>query len=165
MSVDKNEAELLELLDKMGIKYRRYEHAAARTMQDCEGIGADVGAEHFKNLFLTNRKGDKFYLLLICADKPFRTGEVSKRLNSSRLSFASDTQLFDKLGLIPGSVTPMALYRESARDVVVAIDEDILKMNMVCVHPCVSSASLAISLSDLLAFIKAMGNEVRAVSV
>ena len=165
MSVDKNEAELLELLDKMGIKYRRYEHAAARTMQDCEGIGADVGAEHFKNLFLTNRAGNKFYLLLICADKPFRTGNVSKQLNSSRLSFASDTQLFDKLGLIAGSVTPMALYRESARDVVVAIDEDILKMNMVCVHPCVSSASLAISLSDLLAFIKAMGNEVRTVSV
>ena len=111
MAIDERERPVLELLDEMGIPYRRYEHPCARTMHDCEGIGADIGAQHFKNLFLCNRSGTKFYLLLICADKPFRTGDVSRQLGSSRLSFCSDAQLMDKLGLVAGSVTPMALYR------------------------------------------------------
>ena len=148
---DERERPVLELLDEMGIQYRRYEHPCARTMHDCEGIGADIGAQHFKNLFLCNRSGTKFYLLLICADKPFRTGDVSRQLGSS--------------GLIAGSVTPMALYRESARDVVVAIDEDIFDMNMVCVHPCVATASLAISMEDLLKYIGRTGNEIKRVHI
>ena len=66
---DERERPVLELLDEMGIQYRRYEHPCARTMHDCEGIGADIGAQHFKNLFLCNRSGTRFYLLLIRADK------------------------------------------------------------------------------------------------
>lgn len=38
----------LEKLDELGIKYYYYEHPLAKTMEDCEGIGADVGAKHFK---------------------------------------------------------------------------------------------------------------------
>lgn len=165
MAIDERERPVLELLDEMGIPYRRYEHPCARTMQDCEGIGADIGAKHFKNLFLCNRGGTQFFLLLIRADKPFKTGEVSKRLGSSRLSFCSDAQLMDKLGLIAGSVTPMALYRESARDITVAIDEDIFDMDMVCVHPCVATASLAISMDDLLKYIGKAGNEIKRVHI
>lgn len=33
----------LEKLDELGIKYYYYEHPLAKTMEDCEGIGADVG--------------------------------------------------------------------------------------------------------------------------
>ena len=63
MAIDERERPVLELLDEMGIQYRRYEHPCARTMHDCEGIGADIGAQHFKNLFLCNRSGTKFYLM------------------------------------------------------------------------------------------------------
>lgn len=103
--------------------------------------------------------------MLICADKPFKTGDVSRQLGSSRLSFCSDAQLMDKLGLVAGSVTPMALYRESARDVVVAIDEEIFNMKTVCVHPCVATASLAISMEDLLKYIGRTGNEIKRVHI
>ena len=41
----------LEKLDELGIKYYYYEHPLAKTMEDCEGIGADVGAKHFKNIY------------------------------------------------------------------------------------------------------------------
>ena len=71
----------------------------------------------------------------------------------------------DKLGLVAGSVTPMALYRESARDVVVAIDEEIFNMKTVCVHPCVATASLAISTEDLLKYIGRAGNEIKRVHI
>ena len=154
-----------DLLDQLGISYERIDHAPAMTMEDCQEIDEALQATVCKNLFLCNRSGTKFYLLLICADKPFRTGDVSRQLGSSRLSFCSDAQLMDKLGLVAGSVTPMALYRESARDVVVAIDEDIFDMNMVCVHPCVATASLAISMEDLLKYIGRAGNEIKRVHI
>ena len=154
-----------DLLDSLQIQYDRIDHPAAATMTDCDDVAVALGCGICKNLFLCNRSGTKFYLLLICADKPFRTGDVSRQLGSSRLSFCSDAQLMDKLGLIAGSVTPMAIYRESARDVVVAIDEDIFDMNMVCVHPCVATASLAISMEDLLKYIGRTGNEIKRVHI
>ena len=60
MAIDERERPVLELLDKMGIPYRRYEHPCARTMHDCEGIGADIGAQHFKNLFCATAAAQNF---------------------------------------------------------------------------------------------------------
>ncbi len=165
MAIDPREMETLALLGARGVAYTRYEHAPARTMEDCENIGAEVGARHFKNLFLTNRQNTAFYLLLIGADKKFRTAEVSKQLGTSRLSFGSDAQLMEKLGLLPGSVTPMALAHPGAREVTVVIDRDILFMDLVCVHPCVATASLALAWADVYAFIESFGNPVALVTI
>lgn len=165
MAIDERERPVLGILDETGIPYTRYEHTSAKTMQDCEGIGADVGAKHFKNLFLCNRARTVYCLLLMRADKPFHTSDISKKLGVSRLSFCTDEQLYEKLNLLPGSVTPMALYHPSSRDVMVAIDRDVANMDMVCVHPCVSTASLAIKFSDLIAYIERMGNEIKYVDI
>lgn len=155
--------ETLALLDALGIEYRYYAHDPARTMADCEGIGADVGAQHFKNLFLADRKRSVYVLLLLCPEKTFHTGEISRQLGTSRLSFCTEGELMAKLGLTPGSVTPMALARESARDVLVAIDRDILAMQTVCAHPCAADASIALSREALFRFLTHCGNELRYV--
>ena len=61
---------------------------------------------------------------------------------------------------VPGSVTPMARAHKGTEDITVIIDEDILSMDTVCVHPCVSSASLAIKLDDLVRFLAKTGNKI-----
>lgn len=165
MAIDERERPVLAILDEMGIEYTRYEHISAKTMQACEGIGAPVGAQHFKNLFLCNRARTAYCLLLMRADKPFHTSDISKKLGVSRLSFCTDEQLYERLNLLPGSVTPMALYHPTARDIIVAIDRDVANMEMVCVHPCVSTASLAIKFSDLVSYIERMGNEIKYVDI
>lgn len=159
------ELPVIEALNALNIPFTRYEHAAARTMEDCESIGADIGAHHFKNLFLTNRQGTDFYLVLISAHKKFRTAEVSKQLGVARLSFCTPEQLMDKLSLLPGSVSPMALIHDTARSVTVAVDEDIRSLPIVCVHPCTSAVSYAISVGDLFRFLASRGNELRFVSI
>ncbi len=165
MDISPRERETLALLDSRGVAYTRMEHPLALTMQDCEAVGAQLGARHFKNLFLANRQGTEFYLLLIAAQKSFRTAEVSKLLGVSRLSFGTNAQLMEKLGLLPGSVTPLALTFPGARDVAVVIDRDILEMGLVCVHPCASTASLALKWGDVLAFIESCGNRVAVVDI
>ena len=47
----------------------------------------------------------------------------------------------------------------------VAIDEEIFNMKTVCVHPCVATASLAISMEDLLKYIGRTGNEIKRVHI
>ncbi len=165
MSIHPEELPVMEALNELNIPYVRYEHGRALTMADCENIGADVGARHVKNLFLANRQGTQFYLVLLCAKKKFRTAEVSKQLGVSRLSFATDGQLMDKLGLLPGSVTAMGLLHDTAHEITVAVDADIRDFPMLCVHPCTSEASYAISGEDLFRFLEWRGNPLHMITV
>ncbi|MEA5060099.1 MAG: prolyl-tRNA synthetase associated domain-containing protein [Clostridia bacterium] len=155
----------LKKLDELHIPYTLYEHAFARTMEDCEGIGDDIGAVHFKNLFLTNRAGTVFYLALLQADKKFHTGAVSRQLGSERLCFGSPEQLKEKLGLEPGSVTPLALMNNPDHSVRVAIDRDIMAHPLLCMHPLVSNHTVAISRMDLIRYIKACGADYKYIAV
>ena len=155
----------LQKLDELQIPYTLYEHELALTMEDCEGIGSDIGAEHFKNLFLTTRAGNKFFLVLLRADKKFQTGIVSRQLGSERLCFGSAEQLKEKLGLEPGSVTPLALINDKDHSITVAIDRDIMAHRLLCMHPLVSNASVAISRMDMVRYIKACGNEYKYISI
>ena len=41
----------LKRLEELDIPYTLYEHPAARTMEDCEGIGRDVGRRILKICF------------------------------------------------------------------------------------------------------------------
>lgn len=157
MQIHPDAIETLALLDCLSIPYRYYHHDLARTMAECADIGADVGARHFKNLFLTNRSRSVFVLLLLCPEKEFRSGNISKQLGTGRLSFATAEDMMAHLGLVPGSVTPMALARECAKGVRLAVDRDILSMETVCAHPCTSEASVALSKDDLFRFLAHCG--------
>ena len=84
-----NEKELpvYAALDRMGIEYTRIEHPAAATMEACAAIGEGTGASHCKNLFLTNRQGTAFFLVMLGSSKKFRTASVSKQLGVAKAEF------------------------------------------------------------------------------
>lgn len=145
-------------LDELNIPFVRNEHEAARTMEDCVDIGKDIGACHMKNLFLVNRQGTDFYLVLMDGQKSFRTAEVSKKLGVSRLSFGTPEQLKTMLNLEPGAVTALGLLFDKKHLVTVVLDKEVLSYPYVLMHPCVSTASLAIKPDDLLRFLASRGN-------
>jgi len=165
--IDLRELHAYAALDALEIPYIRFEHGAAMTMADCETIDEDAHIEgaHCKNLFLTNRQGTEFFLLLIVGEKPFKTKDVSKQIGRARLSFGSPEQLMEKLGLTPGSVTPMGLVHDETRSVVVLIDKDVAAAERIIVHPCVNTASIVLYTKDLLRFIGSRGNPVEYVEI
>ena len=71
---------IYDKLDQMGISYIRVEHDHADTMEDCLLIEAQLKARICKNLFLCNRQGTQFYLLMMHGDKPFKTKFLSAQL-------------------------------------------------------------------------------------
>ena len=146
-------------------------HPAASTMELCRGIGEELGARHCKNLFLTNKRCDRFILLLMQPEKPYRTSEVSRRLGSTRLSFAGEDKLYEVLGLAGGSVSVMGLINPSAKRAYeagalrVAVDRDLLKNELICVHPNTNLATFVLKTTDLLAFIRSLGFEIETTEV
>ena len=157
--INEKEKPVLEFLSDAGISFERYEHPPAAGMDECEQVAATAGAYHCKNLFLTNKRGTEYYLVLLERNKRFRTSVVSRLLGSTRLSFAGDEQLLALLGLTPGSVSAAGLLNDAERRVKVAIDRDILAENRMLIHPNVNTASLAITPGDLVRFIRLMGYE------
>ena len=87
------EIKCYDFLDKLNINYLRVDHNEADNMEICSEIEKVLGAKICKNLFLCNRQETQFYLLMMPANKPFKTKDLSKQIESSRLSFASSENM------------------------------------------------------------------------
>ena len=137
------------LLDSLGVEYERIDHEPAMTMEICEQIDASLGALICKNLFLCNRQQTDFYLLMMPADKPFKTKDLSAQIGSSRLSFANAEFMEQFLDITPGSVSVMGLMNDKDRRVRLLIDADVLSEEYVGCHPCINTSSLRLRTADL----------------
>ena len=144
------EIRVYDLLDKLGISYGRIDHEAAMTMEACAEVDKMLGGVICKNLMLCNRQNTEFYLLLIPGDKPFKTKELSRQIESSRLSFAAPEYLEEYLDITPGSLSVLGLMNDTGRKVQLLIDQDVLKGEYIGFHPCINTSSLRFKTADLM---------------
>lgn len=144
------ETTVYDFLDSTGVEYKTLCHPAAFTMEECEAVRKAIGAPVFKNLFLTNKQQTLFYLLMLPADKPFKTKYLSSQLGCARLSFASAEMMKELLNISPGAVSPMGLIHDKSHRVQLIVDTDLRQTEHYACHPCVNTSSVALSLSDLL---------------
>ncbi len=144
-----------QLLQSLGIKYTEYPHPAIFTVEEGEQYKKSMPpGGHTKNLFLRNKKGDQHYLVVIEGHKKADLGFIKKLTKESKLSFASPERLQRYLCLTPGSVTPMGLIYESAKEVNVIIDADLLEYDTVFFHPNINTATIGISSSDFQKYLE-----------
>ena len=137
------------LLDRLGVPYRRADHAPAATMELCREIETALGCPICKNLLLTNRQQTDFYLLLMEGDKVFKTKYLSKALGCARLSFATDEQMEALLDITPGSLSILGLMNDPDQRVRLIIDRPVLDRPEIGFHPCLNTSTLAVSTGDL----------------
>ena len=145
-----NEAAVYRFLNQLGISFIRIDHEPVRTMEDCEAADRALGGVICKNLFLCNQQKTVFYLLMLREDKAFKTKDISKQLGVSRLSFGPPEYMEQLLHIRPGAVSPMGLLFESARDVRLVMDGDLLHDSDLGCHPCVNTASIRLPMADFL---------------
>ena len=144
------EVRVCDLLDKLSIAYERVDHEPANTMAACKEIDEILSpAVICKNLFLCNSQQTKFYLLMIREDKKFKTKDISKQINSARLSFAPAEKMQEYLDITPGSVSVMGLMNDKDIQVQLLVDEDVLNSEYLGCHPCVNTSSLRIKTEDV----------------
>jgi len=158
------EVRTYDLLDSLGIKYKRTDHERTDTMEACYEVDAILDVVLCKNLFLCNRQKTVFYLLMMPGDKKFKTKELSAQIDSSRLSFAEPEYMLKFLDIEPGSVSVMGLMNDKDRAVQLLIDEDVLKGEYLGCHPCVNTSSLKMRTGDMInKFLPAVGHDYRTV--
>ncbi len=138
-----------DFLDKIGVSYERLDHEPAVSMEVCAEIDKSLNAVTCKNLFLCNRQKTNFYLLLIPGDKKFLTKDISKQINSARLSFAGEEELLSMMDLLPGSITILGLMNDPDQRIRLLIDEDVLRCDHIGFHPCANTTTLRVSVADL----------------
>ena len=139
-----------DLLDSLGIDYERVDHEEASTMEACAAVDEVLApAVICKNLFLCNTQKTKFYLLMIKNDKKFKTKEISKQINSARLSFAPPEYMEKFLDITPGSASVMGLMNDKENEVQLLVDEDVLSAEYFGCHPCINTSSLRLKVADV----------------
>lgn len=134
---------VIKTLQDWEISFELHAHEAAHTIDDCvkmDFITPDVVI--CKNIFLCNRQQTQFYLMLMHPCKQFRTAEVSRELNVSRLSFAPNELLPQMLGLLPGAVSPLGLLFDREQKVTLVCDKAIRDFPRIAFHPCINTETV-----------------------
>ena len=157
-------ASVLAALSEAGIAYELVEHPAVCTMEEMETLHLSHAEGVVKNLFLRDPKGCRFFLVSIRGEKRVDLKALGQLLEG-KLSFASEGRLMEKLGLEPGSVTPLGILNDGDRTVEVLFDEDIQALPLVGVHPNENTATVFLAPADLVSLLQAHGNPFRWVKL
>jgi Ala-tRNA(Pro) deacylase len=150
---------LFRRLAELGISHRTVEHPPVFTVEEAKALRGELPGGHVKNLFLRNKKGDAMWLVVALEDRAIDLKALGEKIGAGRVSFCSADRLLAHLGILPGSVTPLALINDRDCRVRVVIDKGLLEHDPVNVHPLVNTMTSALSPGDLLAFIKACGHQ------
>jgi Ala-tRNA(Pro) deacylase len=152
----KTRADLIALLDTLGVAHDTLDHPAVFRVGEGEEIKAAIPGAHTKNLFLKDAKDQ---LWLISAQD--RTVIDLKRLHpvigSARLSFASPALMEAALGVTPGSVTAFGLINDADRRVRFVLDRNLAEAGRVNFHPLTNTATTGVSQDGFRTFLAALG--------
>lgn len=144
--------DLYDTLNKLNIKYKEIEHEPVFTIEQAQYIKENIDGIGCKNLFLTNKKGN-YYLIVLNENKKANIKEITKLLNESHLSFASVEELKEILNLDQGSVTPLGIINDKKNIVTLVIDNE-FNNKVLLVHPNINTKTISINYDDLIKYIE-----------
>lgn len=156
--------EIKAFLNEKKITYEWIEHEAVYTIDDMLKLGLENMQDVAKNLFLRDAKGKRHFLIVVREDKKVDLKGLGNLLGGVRLSFASEERLEKYLGLKKGSVTPLGILNDEERAVEVFFDKDFCHMEKIGVHPNDNTASVFLSVEELLNIIREHGNPLEIIS-
>jgi len=153
------EDDIYRFLDERAIAYELVRHAAAFTVEEATALGLPHEQAAVKNLFLRDDKKRNWYLVTAPDNCQIDLKALGERIGSRRLQFASEGDLWDKLGLKKGSVTPLGLLNNNPPSVTAVFHESLVG-GLVGVHPLVNTATVYLACVDLLELLRERGFDV-----
>lgn len=159
--------EIINYLDNLNIWYEITLHEAVYNMEELSKIDLPYKDRDAKNLFVRDDKKRNYYLITVCGDKRVDLKEFKDKNNTRRLTFCSETDLLNILGLIPGSVSPFGLLNDKELRVSFYLDKDLIKTeeDIIGIHPNDNTTTVWLKSIDLINIIKSHGNLVYIVEI
>lgn len=147
-----------KILDTLNIPFEYVAHPPAPTIEIAMQYWKDYDAQHCKNLFFRNHKGNRHYLVILNCHRNMSIHDIEKMLHQGKLSFASEARMQKYLGLKPGSVSPFGLIHDTENHVHVFIDKHLKDVEKISFHPNDNTASLILAFDDFMRYLAFTGN-------
>ena len=152
-------------LSEHSIEFQRYDHPPVATCEEAALHMRGVPGMGAKNLFLRNKKGDRYFLVTVGEEIRVDLRSLSELLGVGRLSFASADRLERHLGLQPGAVTILALVNDSDGLVTAFMDRALAEAPLMQCHPMENTASVVIRPADVMSYLGQHGKGVTVIDV
>jgi len=157
--------DLFAFLQSHGIETTTVDHPPLYTVEDAKLLRGAVEGAHTKNLFLKDKKGNLF-LVVIEADATVDLKALPPIIGASgRLSFGSPDLLLEVWGVVPGAVSPFGALNDTAARVTVVLDAALEQSQKLNHHPLVNTKTTTILREDLVRFLRATGHDPKILPV
>jgi Ala-tRNA(Pro) deacylase len=157
--------DLLDYLTYLSIAVETVDHPALHTVEDSRALRGDIPGGHTKNLFVKDKKGQLF-LLVLGEEAIVDLKRVHEKIGAQgRVSFGSAELLEDVWGVRPGAVTPFGAINDQAGRVRVVLDEAMMRHQRLNFHPLVNTRTTGLASADLVKFLRATGHEPMVVAL
>lgn len=150
-----NKQQIYEYIKQRNIWYEITEHEAVFSMKEVSNMEIPYPEADAKNLFICDDKKRNYYLITIRGNKRANLKKFKQENNTRSLSFASEKDLKDILGLVPGSVSPLGVLNNRKNNVNIFIDKDFTKEPYIIgIHPNDNTATIWLKTKDLIKIIE-----------
>jgi Ala-tRNA(Pro) deacylase len=151
--------DLLAYLSALSIETETIDHPPLFTVEDSQALRGDIPGGHTKNLFVKDKKGQLF-LLVLGEQAVVDLKKVHEKIGAQgRFSFGSAELLEEVWGVKPGAVTPFGAINDNAGKVRVVLDEAMMRHERLNFHPLVNTRTTGLASAGLVKFLRATGHE------
>lgn len=148
------------ILNQKGVPFEHYQHEALGNVMERVEKNLCFDAVICKNLFVTTRKHDRVFLVMLRAEKRADLHEFAKKMGTTHLGFAPPELLAQMLHQKPGSVGPLGILSDEQGRVEVFFDESLKGSPRVAMHPSVNTDTVVLAFDDLEKLIRENGNQI-----
>lgn len=142
---------IFDILGVLGSEYTNYEHDPVFTCDEAKGV--EIPWVRVKSLLLRNKKATNFYMVVLPDFKHLDTNKIRAIFDDSKMSFASEERMMEKIWLRPGSVSPFALVNNQEKDIVVVFDSE-LKDVLIGFHPLQNDNTVVLKMQEVEKFLE-----------
>ncbi len=151
--------DLLAYLAGLGVETSTVEHPPLFTVEEAQALRGEIPGGHTKNLFVKDKKG-RLFLLVLGEATEVDLKRVHERIGGQgRVSFGSADLLEEVWGVRPGAVTPFGAINDRDGRVSVVLDEAMMAHERLNFHPLVNTRTTGLASADLVKFLRAAGHE------
>ena len=151
--------DLIAYLAKLGVGTTTIDHPALFTVEDSRSLRGDIPGGHTKNLFVKDKKG-RLFLLVLGEETRVDLKRAHEKIGAQgRVSFGSAELLEEVWGVKPGAVTPFGAINDPVGRVRVVLDEAMMRHERLNFHPLVNTRTTGLKSADLIKFLRATGHE------
>jgi Ala-tRNA(Pro) deacylase len=151
--------DLLAYLTALGVETTTVDHPPLFTVEDSRTLRGEIPGGHTKNLFVKDKKG-RLFLLVLGEETAVDLKRAHETIGAQgRVSFGSAELLEEVWGVKPGAVTPFGAINDKTAKVSVVLDEAMMRHERLNFHPLVNTRTTGLKSADLIKFLRATGHE------